>query len=225
MEDKIIVMSVGGSVIVPDNVHHKFLKELKDIIAKDKRKFVIVTGGGKTARDYINALRAEGIKSFLKQNRVGIESTRLNAVLLAEFFEKYNLDVPRSINEVKRLLKHHKVVITGGFRPGSTSDGTAASIAEAVGSKQFINVTNIEGLYTSDPRKSKNARLVPDITYEKFNKFFKKIEEKPGQHFVLDRQAARIVQKNNITVVILKGIRNLRQCLLNRRFVGTVVHG
>jgi len=221
--EEIIVMSVGGSIIVPDKVHHKFLKELKEIVATDKRKFVIVTGGGKTARDYIEALREEGIKSYLKQNRVGIEATRLNAVLLAEFFEKYNLDVPKSIAEVKNLLKHHKVVITGGFRPGSTSDGTAASIAEAVGSKLFINMTNVPGLYTKDPKKP-GARLIPSITYEKFNRFFKNFEEKPGQHFVLDKQAARIVQKNKIIVVILKGNKNLRMCLQHRRFVGTVIH-
>lgn len=222
MED-VIVMSVGGSVIVPDKVHHKFLKELKEIVAKDKRKFVIVTGGGKTARDYIEALRLEGISEY-KQNIVGIASTRLNATLLAEFFAKYNLEIPRSIADVKKLLKHHKVVLTGGFRAGTTSDGTAAAIAEAVGSKLFINMTNVPGLYTKDPKKP-GARLIPSITYDKFNKFFNKIEEKPGMHFVLDRLAAKTCQRSKITVVILKGIKNLKMCLEDKRFTGTVVHG
>ena len=55
---KTIVISLGGSLIVPDKIDIPFLRKFREIINKHKTKykFIIVTGGGSTARKYINAL-------------------------------------------------------------------------------------------------------------------------------------------------------------------------
>ena len=48
-----IVMSVGGSLIVPDAIDTNFLSSLKALIEKETaqgRRFIIITGGGKTSR-------------------------------------------------------------------------------------------------------------------------------------------------------------------------------
>jgi len=218
---KTIVISLGGSVIVPKNVDYVFLKKFKQIIQRDKRKFVIVAGGGSVARDYILALRKEGAPNK-RQDYIGIEITRLNAQLLAGLFNLPK-EIPTNIKKVKALWKKNKITVCGGFRPNITTDGVAAEIAKKLNSKTLINITNVPGLYTKDP-KLKGAKFIKDINYKGFNKFLEKFKEKPGQHFVLDRYAAKIAQAEKIKVIILKGINNLKAYLSNKKFKGTIIH-
>ena len=51
------VLSLGGSLIIPDNISYQFLEKFKKLIKKyaEKEKIIIVCGGGQTARKYINA--------------------------------------------------------------------------------------------------------------------------------------------------------------------------
>jgi uridylate kinase len=86
---RVIVLSLGGSLIVPDNINLKFLNEFKKIILKnsDKYKFVIVCGGGSVARKYIHALRDSDISDKI-QSLAGISVTRLNARFMTWFFGK-----------------------------------------------------------------------------------------------------------------------------------------
>ena len=83
-----IVFSLGGSVIIPNKVDLSYLDKFKKLILKLKKshKIIIVTGGGKTARNYISALEQEGLdKNTLSY--IGIFTTRLNARLIAAIFK------------------------------------------------------------------------------------------------------------------------------------------
>ena len=103
-----IVISLGGSIIVPKEVDYKFLKEFKKTILSVKnKKIVICTGGGFTARDYIQALRKEKLNDYT-QDLIGIEVTRLNAKLVASFIRKCNQEIPTTLEQVKELLQTHK---------------------------------------------------------------------------------------------------------------------
>jgi len=64
MTKKIIVLSLGGSIIIPDKINTRILREFKKIILKNTKKyrFIIVCGGGKTARNYMKGLENEQIK-------------------------------------------------------------------------------------------------------------------------------------------------------------------
>ena len=57
-----IVMSVGGSLIVPGGIDTTFLKDLKQFIdfetTSKGRRFIIIAGGGRTARNYQEAAAA-----------------------------------------------------------------------------------------------------------------------------------------------------------------------
>ena|SRR3989344_1908408 len=229
MKKKIIVISLGGSVIVPGKVDEKFLsgfqKLLENQIKKNKFRFIIVTGGGVTARKYIDAARKHGIKRK-DQDELGIAATRINALLLAKFFKKYHLHIPQEKRELNELIRKHSIVFTGGFLSdiGSTSDGTAAELAKIFSAELFINVTNVKGLYTKNPTKYSDAKFISNISYQDFyTRFIKGFEQESGQHFVLDRKAALITMKYKIPVAILSGLKNLEKCLNKKKFTGTII--
>jgi len=227
---KTIVISIGGSIIVPDKVDYDFLKQLKTALEKLCRRYkiVICTGGGAIARDYIRVLAREGLNEYT-QDLVGIAVTRLNAKLVASFMQypkrriNCNTEIPTTLEEIAELLRVHNLVVCGGLAPGRTSDGTTASIAEYLNADTMINVTNVKGLYDKDPRTHKDAKFIPRISHKDFAKMMSAVKEMPGQHFVLDSVAAEITRKAGIKVIILKGVNNLERYLLGKRFVGTVV--
>ena len=220
------VISLGGSLIVPNEIDSNYLNKFKELIVKysKKEKVVIVCGGGRTARIYINALRSNNINEKIL-GYIGIRITRLNAWLLINLFGKNVSDkLGKSLKEVKNLLNKKDIVIVGGLRykPDNTSDGTAAAISSML-KCDFINMTNVKGLYDKDP-KLKNAKFIPKISFDDFYKIANKIKYKAGQHFVLDQSAAKIIKKNKIKTYIISGdLKNLERLLKRKKFIGTVV--
>ena len=218
-------MSLGGSIIVPDGVNSKFISNFKKLISTVNAKVVVVVGGGKTARTYINGLRGLGENDKV-QSLFGIAVTRFHAKFLAQYFGvQANAKIPHTLKEVKRLLRKNKIVFCGGLRyePDQTSDSTAAKLARNLGA-EFVNMTNVKGLYDKDPKKFKNAKFISEISYKDFHKMATKIKYKPGQHFVLDQHASVIIRKNKVKTVILgSNLKNFGNYLRGKRFVGTVI--
>jgi len=219
---KTVVISVGGSAINPGKVDTKFLNNLKTTILKASKnnKIVIVTGGGFIAREYIRALKE---KSVFIQDVMGIHCTRVNAMLVASHLGKCNQEIPVELEEVKDMLASFNIVVCGGLRPGTTSDGTTASIADYLEADYMINMTNVKGLYNKDPNKYKDAKFMKKLSHKEFKKIIDKVKEKPGQHFVLDSLAAKICRQAEIKVVIMKGVNNLQKFLDNKKFDGTII--
>ena len=216
-----IVISLGGSLVVPDRIDINFLKKFRSAVRRySKHKIVIVVGGGRIARDYIHVL---GNKDERVRSLIGMEATRLNALLVSKFLD--NEIVPDSMRELKKLLRRKNLVVCSslGYKEGMTSDGTAADIARNIKGDMLINMTNVKGLYNKDPRKFKNARFISEIGFEDFLKMAEKVRYEPGQHFVLDQIAARTIKRYKIKTVILQRVKNLEMCLKGKRFVGTVV--
>ncbi|MBS3082152.1 UMP kinase [Candidatus Pacearchaeota archaeon] len=217
---EIIVISLGGSLIVPKHIDTLWINKFKEKITKltKKYKFVIVCGGGFVAREYITILKKEH-KSKKQQSMAGIAITRMNAQIMAQIFGKIaNEKLPFKMKQIKNMLQKNEVVFCGALRYSSnqTSDTTAAKVAKFLKTK-FINITNVDGLYTSNPSKNKNAKLIKSISWKDFEKIAKAIKYKPGQHFVLDQKASTIIRKNKIKTYILgKNLTNL-QNLLNQK--------
>ena len=224
----IFVLSLGGSLIVPrEGIDNKFLEDFKKTIKSlsGKNKFVIVCGGGSVARLYIESLRKEKISEYL-QSLMGISITRSNARFLSYFFN-HDPDegIPHDMEHVKNLLRKKDIVFCGALRYADkqTSDSTAAKLANHLDGT-FINMTNVDALYTSDPRKNKDAKKISKITSKDLNKRANSMNYKPGQHFVIDQTAAEIIMKDKIkTYIIGKNVKNLSNLIQGKGFSGTEV--
>ena len=225
-----MVISLGGSLIVPEKVDFDFLKRFKKTLQKNYKdwRFVIVCGGGSIARKYISLLR-HNKKAEKELSMAGIRVTRMNALILMELFGKKeaNDTLPMNMIEVKNNLHKNKVVICGALRYASksTSDGTAAKLAHYLGA-EFINMTNVKGLFTANPNTNKNARFIPKESWKNFDKRANAMKYHSGQHFVLDQKAATMIRKYKIRTYIIDGdVRNIDRILNKKKFVGTTICG
>ncbi|MBS3091867.1 UMP kinase [Candidatus Pacearchaeota archaeon] len=230
MEKRIFVLSIGGSQIFKDNkINTNFLNKFKKIILSNTRnkKFIIVCGGGSVARTYIQGLKEVNATEKL-QSFAGISVTRTNARFMGYFFGFDSEDgIAHTMRDVENMVKKQDIVFCGAleYHPHQTSDSTAAQIAEHF-SSDFINITNVAGLYTANPLTNKNAKFIPYISWKGFHEIALKIPFKPGQHFVLDQKASKIIMDKKIKTYILgSNIKNLDNLLKNRKFNGTIIFG
>src|SRR3989344_1824627 len=226
---KVVVLSLGGSLIIPDDANISFLKKFREVLEKNSKsyKFVVVCGGGSVARKYIQGLKEAG-KNEMFQAMAGISTTRMNARFMTYLFGKdANEGIPHNMKHVASLLNRNDIVFCGALRyaPNETSDGTAAKLA-AYFMCPFINLTNVQGLYNKNPSKFKDAKFIPEISWKDFHKMANKNKFQPGQHFVLDQSASKIIMEKKITTYILgQDLKQLDNLLKNKKFKGTVIFG
>jgi len=222
-----VVLSLGGSVLAPGEPDAAFLRLLADALRSlsRSRRLFVVTGGGRTARAYIEAGRALGApEPFL--DRLGIKVTRLNArLLLAALGGGSPDEMPHTVEEAVHAGKATRLVVMGGTTPGHTTDAVAAEIAEAVGAVRLVNATSVDGVYTADPAKDSAAKRLDRVTHEELVRLSGKSHARAGPSIVFDPKAARIVAKAGIPVAVVDGrdIEALRNAVLGKPFRGTRV--
>lgn len=222
-----IIISLGGSIIVPDKIDFKFLKKFRELILKyikKEKRFFIVSGGGRTARHYQEA--ASKIIFLTKDDIdwLGIHGTRINAHLLRTIFRNYTY--PKIITNPLKAKKNikNKIVIASGWKPGWSSDFVAVKLAQAYKAKIILNLSNISFVYNKDPKKFKQAKLIKKINWKNFRKLVGSKWD-PGLNLPFDPIASKLAEKLKLTVIILKGtdIKNLSNFLDNKKFNGTVI--
>jgi uridylate kinase len=223
---KKVVISLGGSVLMPaleKNRIRKYVPVLRDIASR--HQLFVVVGGGGEARRYIEAARSLGIDEGTA-DEIGILITRLNATMLvAALGDDAYPRVADSHAEAKKFAEHKKCVVMGGIMPGQTTDAVAAVLAERVHASVFINVTSIDGIYSADPKKDKNAVRYDYLTPRHLIEIVGKAQLVAGINTVLDIIAARVVERSGIPLVVLDGTNpeNLRSAVLSGNYTGTIV--
>jgi len=222
-----IIMSVGGSLIVPDQIDTDFLKKLKSFITtettENSRRFVIIAGGGRTARNYQNSAHAVSELTSEDLDWLGLHATRLNGQLLRTIFR--DLAYPTIITNPDEILdvpKTVKLIIAAGYRPGASTDLRAIQIANLIGSKKVINLSDTDYIYTANPKTNPTAKKIESIQWADFRKL---IPEKwdPGLSSPFDPVAAREAEKLDIEVAQINGknLNHLLDYLQNKEFIGT----
>lgn len=225
-----IVISIGGSLIVPNSIDVKFLSKLNSFIRGEvklnkQRQFFLVAGGGKTARFYIDSGRNVIGHELTAEDLdwLGIHSTRLNAHLLRTIFR--DIAHPYILKHYNIIQKPTKpVVVASGWKPGWSTDFDAVLICEDYGAKKIINLSNIEKVYNKDPKKYKNAKPIDKIKWKEFRKLVGN-KWTPGLNAPFDPIAAKKAEKLGVKVCVLSGhdFKNIKKCLEGKEFIGTVV--
>lgn len=223
-----LVISVGGSLIVPNGgIDTDFLKDFKKLIVSHTKKnwrFVIVVGGGGTARQYQSAARSIGKLTSDDIDWLGIHSTRLNGHLMRTIFR--DVAHPVMIKDPTRPLSKwtEPVLIAAGWKPGWSTDYVATRLAKRFKAKIVVNLSNIDYVYDKDPRKYKDAKPICKISWKDFRKI---VGDKwdPGMNAPFDPVASRLAHHSGISVVILNGknFKNLDGFLSGKEFVGSLI--
>lgn len=228
-DKKIVVLSLGGSIIVPHRIDWNFLKKFKDLIVSEIKKgikFIIITGGGYTCREYQQA--AMKVTKLTKDDRdwLGIHSTRLNAHLLRAVFRDYAHPVintnPNALDDFFNF--RGAILVASGWRPGFSTDYDAVTLGKYFGVKTVVNLSNIDYAYDKDPNKFGKAKKIKEISWKDFRKIVGNKWD-PGLNMPFDPIASKIAQENGMEVVIMNGrkIGNLKKFFNKEKFEGTVI--
>ncbi len=214
MIKKRVVIKFSGKVFGMDQT--KLLKDYATFLVKISKvcQPVIIAGGGKIARHYINHARSSGAdESTLDE--LGIEISRLNAKLLIYALKnKAYPHPPTTLSEVKNAVDSGLIVIAGGLHPGQSTNGTAALIAEKINADQFLNATDVDGIYDSDPNKNKNAKKFKQIDLKKLRSILAHEESVAGGYDLMDLVALKIIERSKIkTRVIKSDIKTLEKAI------------
>ena len=201
---KRIVIKLSGQVFGME--HTKELKDYAAFFVKQSKicQPVLVAGGGKIARYFINHARSSGAdESTLDE--LGIEISRLNAKLLI-YALKDNAypHPPTNLTEVKQAVDSGLIVVTGGLHPGQSTNGTAALIAEKINAAEFLNATDVDGIYDSDPNKNKKAKKFKRVELKDLRRLLVHEDSMAGGYDLMDIVALKVIERSKIKTKIIK---------------------
>jgi len=223
-----VVLSVGGSLLNPGQPDFSFIKQLASLLKKLKTKYqlAVVCGGGVPARENASHIRKLGGSEFLA-DEVAILSTRMNAMmLLSALGEDAHPVVAESFKEAMNALNSGKIVLMGGTIPGITTDTDAALLAEGIGAKRIVNLSNVDGVYSGDPKKDKNAKKLQRMSFSQLTQLASQYDErKAGTRFVFDLIACKLIARSMIETHFIygKNFAEVQSAIEGKMHPGTLV--
>ena len=221
-----VVISLGGSMVNgTGNPDTNFLKKFKSLL-KGKEKIGIVVGGGKIARDYVKAASSFSKNQFWGDS-LAVQATRLNAGLVTRVFPKEACPLVFQDFESAALASaQHRIVVMGGTIPGITTDTDSVLLAEAIGAKRLVNLSNVDGVYDSDPSKNKKAKKFSKMSFSQLLSLANASDKrKPGTNFVFDVIACKLaaMTKMELHFVGGKNLQDLPKALKGKAHRGTII--
>ena len=220
---KKIVLKLSGRVFAMDNV--KMLKDYATFLVKISKicQPIVVAGGGNIARHYISHARSSGAdESTLDE--LGIEISRLNAKLLIYALKsKAYSHPPTTLQETRHAVDSGLIVVTGGLHPGQSTNGTAALIAEKIKAEQFLNATDVDGVYDMDPNKNKKAKKFKKIELKNLKNMLVHEDSVAGGYDLMDIVALKIIERSKIKTRILKADIKIIEKAIKGEAVGTEI--
>ena len=201
-------------------------EEIKNVKEKTGVEIAIVVGGGNFWRG-----RCNQHMDRCTADHIGMLATTMNALALDDAFRQLDCSSRvqtgvemRQVAEFyirKRADRHldkDRIVIfgCGTGNPFFSTDTGAALRAAEINADVVIKATNVDGIYTADPKKDQNATKIDELTY--LDVLNKKLN-------VMDSTATTLCMDNNIPIVVYnmnkKG--NLLK-VVNGDKIGTIVH-
>ncbi|MDD5623672.1 MAG: UMP kinase [Candidatus Peribacteraceae bacterium] len=234
MKYKRIMLKISGEALAGDRgfgVSHTMLqkvaKRIKEV-ADRKVQVAIVIGGGNIWR--YRDTRDSGIERTAS-DAIGMLATIMNSVALQSALESLgcytrvcsSIDIPQLAEPfirrraVRHLEKGRIIICAGGTgNPYFTTDSAAALRALELNCDVLLKATNVNGVYDKDPKKSRNAKLFEELTYQ----------EAIERHLdVMDQAAFSLCADQNLPIRVFNFGKegNLLKAALGEK-IGTLVH-
>lgn len=224
-QKKILVIKLSGSVF-NFKTTSRSLKEYAQVLLDIQTKVqpVVVSGGGIIARNYVNLARSLGSDES-SLDEMGIEISRLNAMLLsAALGDSAYPVIPSNLEEISIACQSGKIIVSGGLHPGQSTNATAALICEKIKADRFLNATDVDGIYDSDPKKNKKAKMFKEITIKKCLDLLNNESTQAGNYELMDIVAMKVIERSKIpTYVIKSDPKIIRNLIMKNRQTGTKI--
>ncbi len=202
--NKVLTVKLTGKVFDDDpSMLEKHVETYRELISKGY-KIILVAGGGRVARKYIELAEKLGVESNYWLDELGINAARLNALLLIPLLQPHVYPkVIKYLDEVPVALKNSNIVVMGGLIPGQSTAAVAVEAAEATGSKLLIDFTVVDKVYDKDPSKYPDAKPIDEINATDLLRILSSQESKPGKYELIDRRALEIAVRSRIKIIVL----------------------
>ncbi|MFB3896372.1 MAG: UMP kinase [bacterium] len=229
-----VLLKLSGEALLGSQkygIDAKVLNAIADEIAELKEleiQIAIVIGGGNIFRGV--SASANGMDRA-SADYIGMLATVINALALQDALEKRGVKTrvqsaiemqelcePYIRRRAVRHLEKGRIVIfaAGTGNPFFTTDTAAALRANEIGAEVILKATRVDGVYTSDPEKDKNAVRFEDLAYQEVLKRGLK---------VMDLTAITMCMDAKIPIIVfnLKKYGNIKRVILGEH-IGTLVH-
>lgn len=234
MQYKRILLKLSGEALMGDQQYGidpkriaEYAEDIKAVMAKGV-ELAIVIGGGNIFRGLAGA--SQGMDR-VQGDHMGMLATVINSLALQSALEiqgvETRVQTAIKINEVaepfirRRAMRHlekGRVVIFGGGtgNPYFTTDSAAVLRAIEIKADVILKGTRVDGIYTADPEKDKNAT--------KFNNLsFKEVLSKGLK--VMDTTAFTLSQENELPIIVFDmNTRGNLMKIVSGESIGTLVN-
>ena len=230
-----IVLKIGGSLLYDDE-----LKLKRDMVTKIQiwvnsamkkyNKIVLVIGGGKLSR-----FLGDQVKGMLQPgdqiHSVARAITVANAEIIRLALGTKNAGISYTLGSLYEKLFEDDVhcVVVGGMKDGWSTDMDAAVAADILDIDRVIKISDIDHIYTSDPRTNNQARVINDISWDEYFKLFGisngHSQHKANLHIPIDMMCSQYCANKGINYLVtggknLEGNAEIKDALM----LGTFVH-
>ena len=222
-----VVVKLGGHLISAKKIQAARIKEYAEIFTRIDRsgtRLVVVTGGGDVAREYCDAAMELG-GSQVFRDELGVMASRINAhLLICALGERAYPAVPTSTEQIREFASSGMIVVSGGLQPAQSTVAVSALAAESVGAEKLVLATDVKGVYSRDPKKHPNARLLREMTFKQLEKMILAQPQLPGEYKLFDLLSVRILQRSRIPCFVVDGSvpSNVESAMTGKK-VGTII--
>jgi len=230
-----VLLKLSGEALMGDQpfgIDERVVVRIAEELAEVHRlgvELAVVVGGGNIIRGLAASHR--GIER-VTGDYMGMLATVINALALQDAMEKQGVatrvQTAIDIREVaepfirRRAMRHLEkgravIFAAGTGNPYFTTDSAAALRAAEIHADVLLKGTQVEGIYTGDPRTDPEARLLGEVTYH---------EVLEQDLRIMDAAAIALCRDNGIPIAVfdLAGRENLRRVVCGER-VGSIVRG
>lgn len=175
---------------------NRITKEISEAYVPEKFNLILIHGAGSYGHPHTKKTgidkgvkTAEQVLAFAETQRLQNE---LNCIVTKSLIENGVPAIPcqasaHAIMHSSKLIKMDIDAVKGFLDVGLvpvlygvpaydvkqgcsilSGDQIAPFLAKSLGAKKIIHGTNVDGIFTADPNKDKNAKLIPEITEENF---------------------------------------------------------